>query len=194
MWKKLLNAPFLHKSEDKELRNARRQLANVGIDFDQLVNNVTTKAVDQHKWDQRFLGMANHVAKWSKDPSTRLGAVIVDDQNRIVSVGYNGFPAAINDTDDRLQDRETKYELTIHGEMNALLFANRQINGCTLYTVPLPPCTRCAVTFIQAGISRVVAPPVVGEQKNRWDQSIRRSADLFKEAGVQFDLLEIENE
>jgi dCMP deaminase len=189
MWRKLLKDAFQPSPEEAE-----EYLKERGIDIRSILESKVEEKLNQWKWDQRFLGMAQHVAQWSKDPSTQLGAVIVDDQNRIVSVGYNGFPAQIDDTEERLNHRETKYELTIHGEMNALLFANKPVVGCTLYTVPLPPCTRCAVTFIQAGIKRVVSPPVVGEQKARWDASIQRSADLFEEAGVTFDLMEITDE
>lgn len=166
----------------------------LGVDVYRINGRVDEKIQAQNKWDQRFLGMAAHISNWSKDPSTQVGAVIVDEQQRIVSVGYNGFPAAINDTLERLHDRDTKYELSIHGEMNALLFANRPITGCTLYTYPLPPCTRCAVTFIQAGISRVVAPPVTGEKKARWEANIQRSAALFREAGIIFNLQTLEHD
>lgn len=91
------------------------------------------------KWDRRMLGLVNLVATWSKDPSTGVGAVIVDSKNRIVSVGFNGFPRAVCDSDEALFDRDEKLRRTIHAEENALLFAGRSVEGCTIY-VTHPPC------------------------------------------------------
>lgn len=133
------------------------------------------------KWDARFIELASHIAQWSKDPSTKVGAVIVDEQRRIVSTGYNGFPQKINDLPERYQNREQKYEMIIHGEINAILFAQRPLCGCTLYTVPLLPCSRCAAIVIQSGISRVCAPIYTQE---RWKQSLELSKNMFKEANV----------
>ena len=83
------------------------------------------------KWDRRFLDLAAFVAAWSRDPSKRVGAVIVDDKKRIVSLGFNGFPRGVAD-DDRLHVRESKYEIIIHAEVNALLFG-----GNAQYRLPL---------------------------------------------------------
>mgnify|MGYP006446318179 CR=1 FL=1 len=177
---------FLNLLDSEDAWLQERLRAN-GIDPESILAEASEAQKKQDKWDKRFLRLARDISKWSKDPSTQVGAVIVDEQQRIVSIGYNGFPSAIRDTEERLNDRDTKYELTIHGEMNALLFANRQVRGCTLYTVPLPPCTRCAVMFIQAGISRVVAPPLAEEQKDRWSESVERSTSLFREAGITFE-------
>lgn len=138
------------------------------------------------KWDKRFIDLAAHIATWSKDPSTQVGAVIVDDNRRIVSVGYNGFPAGVNDTPDRYENREIKYEMIIHGEINAILFANRDLHNCTLYTWPFMPCSRCASIVTQKGINRVVAP----ENKDpRWAKSFDLSKNIFSEAKVKLDLL-----
>lgn len=136
-----------------------------------------------NKWDERFLSLAEFVASWSKDPSKQVGAVIVDDKKRIVSLGFNGFPAGIAD-DDRLDDRETKYDIIIHAEINALLFAGRKLEGCTMYVWPIPPCCRCASQIIQSGISRVVAP-AVEETDKRWYDSVRHGENLMKEAGIR---------
>ena len=109
-------------------------------------------------WNQRFLSLAEHISTWSKDPSTQVGAVIVDDQRRIISTGYNGFPRGVNDFPERYNNRDIKYEMIVHGEINAILFANQSIHGCTLYTWPFMPCSRCAAIVIQSGIRTVVAP------------------------------------
>lgn len=134
------------------------------------------------KWDYRFLDLAELVGSWSKDPSSKIGAVIVDQDRRIVSTGYNGFPKGISDNEERLTDRETKYKLVVHGEMNALLFAERSVKGCTLYTTPFLPCSSCASMFIQAGIKRVVSRFT---DNPRWLESIELAKALFSEAGVE---------
>ena len=109
--------------------------------------------------DRRFMELADFIAQWSKDPSTKVGAVIVDPRNkRIVSTGFNGFPYGVEDSADRLEDKSVKYEMIVHAETNALMFAGEQANGCVLYVTPLPPCARCAVLIIQSGITRVVSP------------------------------------
>lgn len=137
------------------------------------------------KWDKRFLEIAWVIAQWSKDPSTKVGAVIVDPKRHIVSTGYNGFPRKIAD-DLRLEHRETKYDMIIHGEINAILHAKRDLTGCTLYTVPFMPCSRCAAIVIETGITRIVAP---NEVPDRWKDSFLISKALFDEANVDVDLL-----
>lgn len=136
------------------------------------------------KWDYRFLDLAKFVSDWSKDPSTKVGAVIADHNNRIVSIGYNGFPTNISD-DDRLDNRETKYKIIVHGEMNAILFANKSLEFCTLYTYPFMPCSRCASMIIQTGIQRVVS---YNNMPERWSQEFDLSKYLFKEAGLELIL------
>lgn len=138
------------------------------------------------KWDHRFLDLAELISAWSKDPSTKVGAVISDENNRIVSIGYNGFPQDIFD-DDRLQDRDIKYKIIVHGEMNAILFANKSLQFCTLYTYPFMPCPRCASMIIQTGIQRVVS---YNNMPERWKDEFELSKLLFKEAGVELELYE----
>lgn len=135
-------------------------------------------------WHERFLGLAKEIASWSKDPSTQFGAVIVDPKGRIVSMGYNGFPQRVRD-DERLHNREEKYEIIIHAEINALIFAKQSVEGCTLYTWPFMPCSRCAAIFIQAGIEKVVAPRIPAHLEKRWAKNVKLSHDLFVEAGVR---------
>lgn len=135
------------------------------------------------KWDKRFLALARFVAQWSKDPSTKVGAVIVDSNKRIVSLGFNGFPQGVVDTEERLNTRETKYEITVHAEINAILFSSRDLTGCTLYTWPFPPCSRCAAQVIQSGIKRVVAPGLLASD-SRWAGSISRATEMFYEANL----------
>ena len=138
------------------------------------------------KWDYRFLDLAKHIGTWSKDPSTQVGAVIADTRHRIISMGFNGFPQGVDDTQERLQDRETKLMLTQHAEVNALAFASRQVDGCTAYVWPFPPCTQCAGALIQAGITRIVAPEV-DEKAHRWGDHFALAREMYQEAGVVVD-------
>src|SRR3989344_975164 len=138
------------------------------------------------KGDRRFLALAEHVAQWSKDPSTKTGAVIVDSNNRIVSVGYNGLPRGVNDSPERLENREIKYKIIVHCERNALLFARGSVEGCRLYTWPFMSCATCAAMVIQAGIVEVVAPP---SDNPRWKDDFDLAQTLFSEAGVRVKLL-----
>jgi len=144
------------------------------------------------KWDKRFLGLAEHIAGWSKDPSTKVGAAVVDKHNRVVSVGYNGLPRGITDDEERLSDRAVKLQITLHAETNAILFANRSLDGCTLYVWPLPPCAHCAAKIVQVGITRVVSVIADADAADRWAESNELGWQLFKEAGVKLALIKRE--
>lgn len=141
----------------------------------------------QHEWDIRFLQMARLVSTWSKDPSTQTGAVLVDGHNRLVSVGYNGFPKGVND-DTRLLDREKKYEMIVHCEVNAILFAGKDLRGCRLYTWPFMSCSRCASIVVQSGISVCVAPY---SENPRWVDSFKLTRQIFSEAGVSLTEIDL---
>jgi len=140
-------------------------------------------------WDQWFLGLAQYVSTASKDPSTQTGAVIVDPLRRVVSIGYNGFPRGIQDSQKRLENRELKYKLIVHCEQNAILFANKSVAGCTLYCWPFGSCTQCAVMVIQAGITRCVWPPCPEEKVERWGEDLLLAETLLKEAGVSVTMV-----
>jgi dCMP deaminase len=134
------------------------------------------------KWDLRFLDLAKLVSGWSKDPSTKVGAVIVDGDNRVVSIGYNGFPIGINDDDERLNNRELKYKMIIHAECNALMFANTNLVGYTMYTYPFMPCPKCASMIIQSGITRVVS---YENKISRWENDFKISRELFHQSKIE---------
>jgi len=144
----------------------------------------------QEKWDRRFLQLAKHISTWSKDPSTQVGAVLVGEHNLVVGIGYNGFPRGVADTDERLNNREVKYELVVHAEMNALLMAGKKARGATLYVYPsfaLPPiCANCCKHAIQAGIMHIVGyTPNDGDPRvQRWKASIGHSAEMCKEVSI----------
>lgn len=136
------------------------------------------------KWDQRFLDMAEEVASWSKDPSTKVGAVIVRPDMTVSGVGFNGFPRGMCDHDELYADRETKYSRTIHAEVNAILNSS-ETEGCTLY-VTLPPCTHCACIIIQSGIERVVCIPPSLDVLARWGDEFNKSKGFFDEVEIEF--------
>lgn len=144
--------------------------------------------VDVAKWDDRFLDLADTVASWSKDPSTKVGAVIARPDRTIASVGFNGFPRGVDDSGERLEDRPVKYGITVHAELNAVLSAHEPVRGYTLYVSPLHPCSNCAAAVVQAGIVRVVAR--VEGTPERWEQSFALASMIFAEAGVEVVLKE----
>jgi dCMP deaminase len=149
------------------------------------------------RWDHHFLRLCQDHARMSKDPSTRVGAVIVGPDGEIRSAGFNGFPRGILDSDDRLNDRETKLKLMVHGEMNAILAAARvgtPVKGCTLYLAATdssglvwggPPCVRCTVEAIQAGITEVVSYPKRAIP-SKWHEDLALAEALLIEAGIGY--------
>ena len=137
------------------------------------------------KWDRRFIDLALHISNWSKDPSTKVGCVVVGADREIRSTGFNGFPRGIKDSIERLEDREMKYPLICHAEQNAIMHAARigiSLKDCVAY-VTWPPCTRCARSLIQAGVVEVVFPKDI-EIPERWVEDFDRSLSMMKEAGV----------
>ena len=138
------------------------------------------------KWDQRFVELAIHIAGWSKDPSTQVGCVVVGPDREIRSTGFNGFPRGIEDTAERLDNRELKYPLICHAEENAIMHAARigvSLKDCIAY-VTWPPCTRCARSLVQAGVAEVKYPAGL-EIPDRWEKDFRMSMDMLAEAGVR---------
>lgn len=139
----------------------------------------------QVKWDHRYLELAKHISTWSKDPSTQTGAVIVSLDNSIVGVGYNGLPKWVDDSPERLNNRELKYKLVVHCERNAIITAQRSLNSCTLYTYPFMSCAPCAGMVIQAGITRAVS---FVNDNPRWQEDFKLTQQMFKEARVELTL------
>jgi dCMP deaminase len=133
-------------------------------------------------WDWA-VGMAQHVAKLSKDPSTQVGAVIFDNKRRLVSAGYNGLPRGVHDNETRLADRETKYKMILHAERNAMAFATAPLEGATLFCTH-PCCTQCASQIIQMGIAHVCWPTPDPAFVERWSNDMTLSMEMFIEAGV----------
>lgn len=137
-------------------------------------------------WNERFLNLATHISNWSKDPSTKVGCVVVGPDNEIRSTGFNGLPRGIEDNEERLNNREIKYPMICHAEENAIMHAARigiSLKGCTAY-VTWPPCTRCARSLIQAGILTVIYPKNA-EIPERWASDFELSMSMFKESGIK---------
>lgn len=162
-----------------------KSISIVCIDCKSTFDHPTSK---RKKWDLRFLALAKHISSWSLDPSTKVGAVIVDQDKRIVSVGYNGFAAGVKDDKERYNNREKKYKFVVHGEMNALLFAQQSLKGCTLYTTPFMSCPNCASAVVQKGITRCVAPELPDSLKERWEKDLEITKTIFYEAEVELCL------
>tara|TARA_B110000503_G_scaffold57388_1_gene91954 strand:+ start:3383 stop:3904 length:522 start_codon:yes stop_codon:yes gene_type:complete len=146
------------------------------------------------KWHHRFMDMAKMISNWSKDPSSQIGAVAINDERRILATGYNGFPKGIADTEERLNNKDEKYPRIVHAEMNALmnaLYSGVSLKDATLYVYGLPVCPSCTKCVIQAGIKRVVIPATKTDKGN-WQQVWEeQSLPMYKESGVQVTLLEI---
>ncbi|WP_432452761.1 MULTISPECIES: dCMP deaminase family protein [unclassified Agarivorans] len=138
------------------------------------------------KWAKRFFQMAELVGSWSKDPSTQVGAVITE-HNRIVSLGFNGYPHGISDSAET-DNREMKLLKTLHAEENAILFAKRDLSNCEIWVTHFP-CPNCAAKIIQTGISEVHCPEQNQEFMARWGDKIKISQDMFEQAGVRVDWL-----
>ena len=148
------------------------------------------KRDDYISWDEYFMGIAILSAKRSKDPNTQVGACIVNDKNKIMSVGYNGFPVGCNDDDFPWErtgdDFNTKYPYVCHAELNAILNnAGGNLNGCKIYVV-LFPCNECAKAIIQSGIKEVIYI----SDKYADTPSTRASKRMFDAAGVKYKPLE----
>ncbi len=142
-------------------------------------------------WNRRFLELASYISNWSKDPSTKVGAVIVDQNRRIISTGYNGFPIGVSDDFERLENREFKYKAILHAEENAIMFAKRDLSNCSLYVSSLPPCSHCASLIIQSGIKNVYTWDQ--EIPDRWIGSISVTEVMFRESGVRLNYLPKQN-
>ena len=135
-------------------------------------------------WDEYFMGLAHLSALRSKDPNTQVGACIVDADNKVVSIGYNGMPRGCSD-DKMPWEREggfltTKYAYVVHAELNAILNSPRSVKNCTLY-VSLFPCNECAKAIIQSGIKKVVYE---SDKYNGTDGNIA-SKRMLNDAGIE---------
>lgn len=145
---------------------------------------------NMYDWHRRYLRLADEVASWSKDPSSKIGAVAVGDKGQVLSQGFNGFPRGIKDTKKRLNDREEKYKLIVHAEMNCIYNATYNgvsLDGATLYISGLPMCSECCKGAIQVGVKNIVMWDK--EYPEKWVESFYNSKEMLKEAGVKYTLI-----
>jgi len=137
-------------------------------------------------WNKRFMDLARHISTWSKDTSTKNASVIVDDDNTVLSFGYNGFPRGANDKIDSRYERPQKYLYTEHAERNAIYNAVRTgvcLKGGIMY-VTMFPCIDCARAIINSGIKTLVTYEPEFSHK-RWGESWRIAFEMFKECDVK---------
>ena len=140
-----------------------------------------------NEWDDRFFDLADMVGSWSKDPSTKVGAVIIRPDRTIASVGYNGFPRGVDDSPEIYEDRPTKYMRIVHGEANAILSAREPLHGYTLYVTPLHPCATCSGLIIQAGIKVVnYSMSKQNIRNDAWQQHYEQMTEMFLQAGIRY--------
>ena len=140
-----------------------------------------------NKWDKHYFQLAKSIAQWSKDPSSKIGAVVIGKHGQIESQGYNGFPRNIFDTNERLDDQAIKNKYMIHAELNCVF--NACLNGIslknsTMYIYGGFPCAECAKAIVQAGIAKVNALQLV--TKPNWQESQAFAEELFIEAKIEY--------
>jgi len=148
--------------------------------------------VQMTDWDKRYLDLAEQIASWSKDPSSKIGAVAVGEHGQILSQGYNGFPRGVEDTLHRWHDKKIKYDFVVHAEKNCIY--NATLNGVslkdsTMYVSGLPVCHECAKAIIQVGIKTVVFRSKLDDNKTinlKWARAWELTKQMFTEAGVTF--------
>ena len=146
------------------------------------------------KWDRRFMEVAFLVASWSKDTSTKTGAIVVGPDREIRATGYNGLVRGVDDDKPERMERPTKYDFFEHAERNAIYNAcltGTSLKGCVMYATH-PPCTDCARAIIQSGIKTVVTNEL--EVRNditsqTWRDKLEYSRQMFEEAGVEYIVL-----
>ena len=141
------------------------------------------------KWKKRFLKLSKEISTWSKDPSTKVGALIISEDRNIISTGYNGFPRGIEDTEERLNNRELKYKFVLHAEMNCILkeiYNGRSIKDCILNVQGLPTNYEWTKSIIQAGIKKVITD---SKATDNWKESLKLSLEMLKEANVEIEFI-----
>lgn len=142
----------------------------------------------------KYMRIADATASFSKDPSTQVGAVAVNDDGVVLSVGYNGFPRGVDDDPARYNDREIKYKLIAHAEQNLVAqaaYAGHSLKGSTVILSGLYPCSSCAKSLIQAGVKTIITPRP--EENERWAEDAKWSKILFDESSVEVIYVEKSN-
>jgi len=164
-----------------------------GARYQQSLNQ--QELIRDRKWNQRFMAMARLVAMWSKDPSTKVGAVIVDDDKKVLGLGFNGFARGADDSPEKYADRDSKLGQVIHSEVNAILNAGVPLKGATIYVSSMC-CPGCAAVIIQSGIKRVVTPHAEEDpfshrgDSSTWKDVVDKAPKDFLDAGVELHVMQ----
>jgi len=137
------------------------------------------------KWDTRFINLAKEISLWSKDPTRKIGAIIVNTDKHIVGTGYNGFPVGIKDTQKRLNDKEFKRAISLHAEESAILNAKCNVENCKIYIYGLCCCTHCAALIIQSGIKEVYYKLSERGESEHWLANTKLARKMLKEAKIK---------
>jgi len=138
---------------------------------------------------KRYMGLAKEISTWSKDPSSKIGAVAVGSKGQVLAQGYNGFPRGIKDEEDRYLNKELKYSYVVHAEMNCIYNATYNgtcLDGTSLFVYGLPVCSDCAKGIIQVGIKLVAVRYPHENIPEKWEESWNLTKDMFDEAGVNW--------
>ncbi len=148
------------------------------------------KKADYLSWDEYFMGIAYLSAMRSKDPSTQVGACIIDEDKKIIGIGYNGFPIGSND-DEMPWGKEgefldTKYPYVVHAELNAILNSIKSLKNCTIYVTHFP-CNECAKAIVQSGIKKVI----YFSDKHKDKDSTKASRRILENAGLEVKKVEV---
>jgi len=148
------------------------------------------------KWHKRFMEVAMLISTWSKDRSTKTGAVVIGEDREIRSTGYNGFVRGVDDDVNERHERPTKYDFFEHAERNAIYNAclcGVSLKGCILYATH-PPCVNCARAIIQSGIKTIVTNKLEERKdikgQETWRDHLSHSEQMFKEANIEYIILE----
>ena len=149
------------------------------------------KKADYLSWDEYFMGIAYLSAMRSKDPSTQVGACIIDEDKKIIGIGYNGFPIGSND-DEMPWNKEgefldTKYPYVVHAELNAILNSIKSLKNCIIYVTHFP-CNECAKAIVQSGIKKVI----YFSDKHKDKDSTKASRRILENAGLNIKKIEID--
>jgi dCMP deaminase len=140
-------------------------------------------------WEEYFLNIAENVKLKSKDQSTKIGAIIVGEDNEVLSTGYNSFPRNAEDNLKERQERPEKYFWMVHAELNAILNAARvgtRLKGSTIYITSGLPCIDCAKSIVNAGIKTIYCKRIcTTKNKEKWEESQKRSLQLFGECKIE---------
>ena len=143
-----------------------------------------------NKWDKRYMELAKVISTWSKDPSKKIGAIAIGSKGQVLAQGFNGFPRGIDDADDRLNDRETKYKYVVHAEMNLIYnatFNGISLDGSSVYIYGLPLCSECAKGLIQVGVKRIVMnKDSLESADDKWLESFELTMQLLNESGIHW--------